>query len=89
MNEPVPALPVHFRSRLDFDEITRIVDEQAPDFRALDGLQQKYYLQATAAGEIAGLCPWDSAEALDSYQAEGEPRVEVYRVLDLLRDSPG
>ncbi len=102
MSEPALVLLVRFKSRLAFDEVMRIVDERAPEFRALDGLQQKYYLQDAATGEIAGLYLWDSAEAFDAYrqselratiadayQAEGEPRVEVYRVVKLLRDPPG
>jgi len=69
------------------------------EFRALAGLQQKYYLQDPATGEIAGLYLWESQEALsayreselrasiaEAYQAEGEPRVEVYRVVKTLRD---
>jgi len=102
MRDPSLILLVRFRSRLSFDEVMRIVEERAPEFRALDGLQQKYYLQDAATGEIAGLYLWESAEAFTAYreselratiaaayQAEGEPRVEVYRVLKLLRDPSG
>lgn len=102
MSDPSLVLLVRFRSRLGFDEVMRVVEERAPEFRALDGLHQKYYLQDAATGEIAGLYLWESAEAFtayreselrasiaDAYQAEGEPRVEVYRVLKLLRDAPG
>ena len=66
---------------------------------ALEGLQQNYYLQDAATGEYAGLYLWESQEALTAYreselrasiakayQAEGEPRVEVYRVIKTLRD---
>jgi hypothetical protein len=65
----------------------------------LDGLQQKYYLEDSTTGEIAGLYLWKSPEALaeyreselratiaEAYQAEGETRVEAYRVLEVLRD---
>jgi heme-degrading monooxygenase HmoA len=102
MNDPALVLLVRFRSRLGFDEVMRIVEERAPEFRALEGLQQKYYLQDAATGEIAGLYLWESAEAFDAYraselrasiatayQAEGEPRVEVYRVVRSLRDRTG
>jgi hypothetical protein len=77
----------------------KIVEERAPEFRALEGLQQKYYLQDPATGEIAGLYLWESPEALDAYrqselratiaeayQAEGQPRVEVYTVVKTLRE---
>lgn len=99
MTAPALILLVRFKSRLPFDEVMRIVEERAPEFEALRGLQQKYYLQDATTGEIAGLYLWDSPEALDeykhselratiaqAYQAEGEPRVEVYSVMKTLRD---
>lgn len=99
MKNPEFTLHVRFRSKLPFDEVMKIVEERAPEFRALAGLQQKYYLQDPATGEIAGLYLWESQEALtayreselrasiaEAYQAEGEPRVEVYRVVKILRD---
>lgn len=99
MKNPEFTLHVRFRSKLPFDEVMKIVEERAPEFRALAGLQQKYYLQDPATGEIGGLYLWESQEALTAYreselrasiakayQAEGEPRVEVYRVVKTLRD---
>jgi len=99
MNEPALTLHVRFKSKLTLDEVMKIIDERAPEFRALEGLQQKYYLQDAATGEYGGLYLWDSPEALDAYreselratiakayQAEGVPRVEVYRVVKTLRD---
>jgi quinol monooxygenase YgiN len=99
MNEPALTLHVRFKSKLTLDEVMKIIDERAPEFRALEGLQQKYYLQDAATGEYGGLYLWESPEALDAYreselratiakayQAEGEPRVEVYRVVKTLRD---
>ena len=99
MKNPEFTLHVRFRSKLPFDEIMKIVEERAPEFRALAGLQQKYYLQDPATGEIGGLYLWESQEAFDAYreselrasiakayQAEGVPRVEVYRVVKTLRD---
>ena len=99
MNEVALTLHVRFKSKLTLDEVMKIVEERAPEFRALDGLQQKYYLQDPATGDIAGLYLWESAEAFDAYrqselratiaeayQAEGEPRVEVYKVLKKLRE---
>ncbi len=99
MNEPVLVLLVRFTSPLKLDEVMKVVEERAPEFRALAGLQQKYYLQDAATGEYAGLYLWDSPEALGAYreselrasiarayQAEGEPRVDVYRVFKTLRE---
>jgi len=102
MSNPALALLVRFRSLLTLDEVTEIVERRAPAFEALAGLQQKYYLQDSNTGEYAGLYLWDSAESFDAfrkselrasitkaYQAEGEPRIEVYRVFKTLRqESP-
>jgi heme-degrading monooxygenase HmoA len=100
MPNPVLTLLVRFKSKLPFDEVMRIVEERAPEFEALPGLQQKYYLQDPVTGDIGGLYLWSSPEAFDeyknselratiaqAYQAEGEPRVEVYRVVKTLRAS--
>jgi heme-degrading monooxygenase HmoA len=99
MNEPAVMLLVQFRSALPPDEVRKVMEERAPEFRALQGLQQKYYLQDAVTGEYAGLYLWESQDAFnayrdselratiaESYQAEGEPRIEVYRVLEALRE---
>jgi heme-degrading monooxygenase HmoA len=99
MKNPEFTLHVRFRSELTLDQVMKIMEERAPEFRALEGLQQKSYLQDAATGEYAGLYLWESQEALTAYreselrasiakayQAEGEPRVEVYRVIKTLRD---
>jgi len=99
MTHPVMVLLVRFKSALSFDEVMRVANERAPEFRALKGLSQKYYMQDAVSGEIAGLYLWESADALSeyrdsdlratiaaAYQAIGEPRVEVYRVAMPLRD---
>lgn len=98
MSNPALVLLVRFESSLSLDEAKRVVEERAPEFRALSGLQQKYYLEDVDTGEIAGLYLWASVEALESYRsselrasiaeayrAVGEPRVEVYRVFETLR----
>jgi len=99
MNEPALTLLVRFKSRLTFEEVMNVMEERAPEFRALTGLHQKYYLQDADSGEFAGLYLWESQEALasyreselrasiaEAYQADGEPRVEVCRVIKTLRD---
>ena len=99
MQHPALVLLVRFKSRLPADEMMSVLEKRAPEFRALAGLQQKYYLQDPATGEVAGLYLWESAEALNAfreselrrsiaaaYQAEGQPRIEVYRVMKTLRE---
>ena len=99
MNHPEVILLVRFKTRLSHEEVAKVAEERAPEFKALDGLHQKYYLQDVESGEYAGLYLWKSPEALaeysksklrasiaEAYQLEGEPRMEVYRVAKTLRD---
>ena len=99
MNNPTLVVSVRFRSPLSLEEVLEVAKSRAHEFRALDGLQQKYYLQDTATGEFAGLYLWRSADDFaayrdselratitEAYQVEGEPRIEVYRVLKALRE---
>ena len=99
MSQPKLVLLVKFKSRLSLDEVQTVVDDRIDEFRALEGLQQKYYLVDSVSGEYAGLYLWDSAAALsdfreselratigEAYQTEGQPRVEVFEVFDILRD---
>jgi heme-degrading monooxygenase HmoA len=102
MGAPAVTLLVRFKSPLSFDEVMNVVEERAPEFRALAGLQQKYYLQDADSGEYAGFYLWESPDALaayreselratiaQAYQVEGAPRVEVYRVIKTLREDLG
>jgi heme-degrading monooxygenase HmoA len=93
------VLLVRLKSGLDPVAAMKAVEERAPEFRALEGLQQKYYVRDPKTGEYGGLYLWESEAAMDdyrkselrksiaqAYQAEGEPRVEVYEVIKVLRD---
>lgn len=99
MSKPALVLLVKFKSPLSLDEVLEVVTSRIGEFRALSGLQQKYYLQDAATGEYGGLYLWESPEALSEYRASelrstigkayqtvGEPRVEVFNVFELLRD---
>jgi heme-degrading monooxygenase HmoA len=99
MSQPERVLLVRLRSSLPRDEAVRIMHERMPEFRAIEGLQQKFYLEDREAGEYMGLYFWrspaDLAEFSESelrasiaaaYAVEGEPRVEVYSVMTALRD---
>lgn len=100
MSQPTLVLLVRLRSSLPRDEVLRVMEERMPEFRAIEGLQQKYYLEDPQSGEYAGLYLWRSPGDLAAYKeselrasiaaaygAEGEPRIEVYSVLAPLRDT--
>lgn len=76
-----------------------VLKERIDQFRALQGLAQKYYLHNEATGEYCGLYIWASREAFDefrqselrktigaAYKTEGDPKVEVFEVMETLRD---
>lgn len=99
MSETAVILRVRFKTALSLEEVNEIVEERAPEFRALPGLKQKYYVQDPESGDYAGVYLWESAEALaeyrdsdlrasigKAYQTLGEPDIEVYKVLKALRE---
>ena len=99
MNQPSFILLVKFKSPLNLEQVTSVVDSRIDEFRALKGLQQKYYLQEPATQEYAGLYLWESKEDFlayrdselrtmiaKAYQTEDEPRIEVFNVIKPLRE---
>ena len=102
MNQPSIVLLVRFKSELSLEELLSIAEERAPQFQALGGILQKYYLQDAATDEYAGLYLWNSQDELSefqqsklrasiaaAYKAIGQPRIEVYKVEKVLRDELG
>lgn len=100
LNNPALIVFVRFKSSLTLEEAARIAEERLPEFQALAGLQQKYYLQDAATGEFVGVYVWRSSDDFAAYKDSelrasigaaykvvGEPRVEVFRVMKLLRDA--
>ncbi len=99
MKHPQLVLRVRLTSDLSFEEITEIMEQRAPEFEALPGLIQKYYLHDPVSGEYGGLYLWESPEALAAYreselrasiaaayQGKGEPDIEIYTVMKALRE---
>jgi hypothetical protein len=89
---------VKFKSGLSDAEVRRIMENRAPQFRALLGLLQKYYVREADSGEYSGIYIWDGEESLRSFRSSelarsipaayrivGEPRVETFEVLFPLR----
>ncbi len=99
MSNPTHAVHVTMKSQLDHDEIVAIMEERAPEFRALEGLEQKYYLHNPETGEYGGFYVWrsiaDVAEYRDSdlaasiasaYKGVAAPEVTVYEIVMPLRE---
>ncbi len=98
MSHPTHAVHVRMKSRLSHDEIVAVMEERAPEFRALEGLEQKYYLHDPATGEYGGFYVWRSlADVADyresdlagsiaaAYQGIAAPEVTVYEIVMPLR----
>ena len=89
---------VKFNSTLSQAEIRQVMEERAPQFRALPGLLQKYYMRDIQTGEVGAVYIWDSEESFrtyrqsdlartiaSAYKAVGQPRVEIFETIMTLR----
>jgi heme-degrading monooxygenase HmoA len=90
---------VKLKTALSESDLLTIAHERAPQFRAIPGLVQKYYVRRTGEGEFAGVYIWDSMESLAAfresdlaksipvaYQVVEPPIIEVGEILFPLRD---
>lgn len=91
---------VKLRTSLSHEDLMRTARERAPEFRAIDGLVQKYYVRMDATGQVGGVYLWDSAESMaafresklaktiaEAYQVVEPPEVEIAEVLFPLRET--
>lgn len=89
---------VRFKSGLTHEQLMKIAEERAPQYRALKGLVQKYYLKCEGAGEYGAVYLWESEAALNefreselfrtipaAYQAQGQPEVQTAELVMTLR----
>jgi len=90
---------VKLKSSLPDEELLRIAHERAPQFRAIPGLVQKYYVRGEGEGAFAGVYLWDSKQSLaafrasdlaksipEAYQLAEPPVIEVGEVVFPLRE---
>ena len=59
---------VRLKTKLTEEELVRRAKERAPQFRALPGLIQKYYIKTKNPGEFGGVYIWDSMESFNKYK---------------------
>ena len=90
---------VTFSSGLSEEELLRIARQRVPQFRAIPGLLQKYYVKGNEPGQYRGVYIWDSVESLEefrrsdlaasipsAYQVLAPPEMERMEILFPLRD---
>ena len=99
MTRPTYAVLVRLESTLEREELERIMNERAPEFRAIEGLVQKYYLKDMGSDQYGGFYLWRSLDDVASYRASdlaatigqayrgvGEPQIDVFEIVMPLRD---
>lgn len=59
---------VKAKTELSEEEFLRIAREREPQFKAIPGLIQKYYIKTNHPGEYGGVYIWDSMESLNEYR---------------------
>ena len=90
---------IRLKSSLAEEEVYQKAKEREPDFQAIPGLLQKYYVKLGAPGEFGGIYVWDSRESLAAYRASDlaatipqayqlteAPNIEVMDLLFQLRE---
>lgn len=59
---------IKLKSNLPEEELLKKAKERVPQFKAIPGLLQKYYVKTDQLGEYGGVYVWDSQESLQSYR---------------------
>jgi heme-degrading monooxygenase HmoA len=90
---------VRAKTELSEEEFFRIAKEREPQFKAIPGLIQKYYIKTKTPGEYGGVYIWDSIESLhkfkesdlaatigEAYKTIEPPSVEIVDILFELRE---
>ncbi len=90
---------VRLKSNLPEDELLKRALERAPQFEAMPGLLQKYYLNLPQENEYMGFYIWDSMESLlafretdlaksipGAYEVIEPPTIEVSKMMFQLRE---
>ena len=92
-------LIVKGKTELSEEEFLRVAKERKPQFEAIPGLIQKYYIKTKNPGEFGGVYIWDSMESLKKYKESnlaatiakaykltGPPSTEIIDIMFDLRE---
>ena len=90
---------IRLKSNLSEDELLRKAREREPQFKAISGLLQKYYVKMSDSGQYGGVYVWDSIESLNAfktsdlaagipkaYEIAEAPDIELLDILFKLRE---
>jgi len=89
---------VTFKTALPDVEVRQLFERRAPQYRALPGLMQKYYVYEKQTGAYGGIYVWNAEESLrafreselahsipTAYHVIGQSRAETFEVALALR----
>lgn len=98
-NEGTIMQIVRIRTNLSEEELLKRARAREPQFEAIPGLIQKYYIKIDSEGVYGGIYIWDSAESLqafkeselaasipEAYNVIEAPSIEFLDILFQLRD---
>ncbi|KFB01344.1 hypothetical protein IA57_05825 [Mangrovimonas yunxiaonensis] len=87
------------KSKLPEEDILDRANERKPEFEAIPGLLQKYYVKMAGEGNYGGIYVWDNKESLIAFKASDlaksipqaykvveAPNVEIMDILFQLRN---
>lgn len=90
---------VKLKTELSEEEMLKIAKEREPQFKAISGIIQKYYVKREGPGEYGGVYIWDSLESLErfkkselaatiptAYKVVETPVVEIIDIMFELRE---
>ncbi|MGI9532394.1 hypothetical protein [Lutimonas sp.] len=90
---------IRLKSNLPEEELLRKAKEREPQFKAISGLLQKYYVKMNEPGQYGGIYIWDSKESMiayknsdlaagipAAYQISEPPAIEIMELLFQLRN---
>ncbi len=90
---------IKLKSNLPEEELLNKAKEREPQFRAIPGLVQKYYVKTGQPGQYGGIYVWDTPESLQSYRESDlaksipeayeiseAPNIEIMDILFQLRN---
>ena len=89
---------VKLKTELSEEELLKIAKEREPQFKAISGIIQKYYVKLGPPGEYGGVYLWDCMESLEkfkrselaasipkAYKVTETPSVEIVDIMFELR----
>ena len=90
---------IKLKSSLPEEDLLNKAKERKPQFKAIPGLVQKYYVKTDQPKEYGGIYIWDSPESLQSYRESDlaksipeayeiveAPNIEIMDILFQLRN---